>query len=143
MSRTRKSWARLRRSSRPGQGGRFRSSLLFRYLVIIVVAMMLLPIMLPATLIVSSVLSAWVTDMKPANSHYLSSSRTEDSWHREAVALKGATPEQISTHLKKYREIRFPIHRYFGWMQRGKQGWSCRHNQTFQSIGTRCKLLHS
>ncbi|WP_431090913.1 sensor histidine kinase [Paenibacillus sp. 8b26] len=113
MSRTRKSWARLRRSSRPGQGGRFRSSLLFRYLVIIVVAMMLLPIMLPATLIVSSVLSAWVTDMKPANSHYLSSSRTEDSWHREAVALKGATPEQISTHLKKIQGNTFPDSQIF------------------------------
>ncbi|MFK4304246.1 MULTISPECIES: HAMP domain-containing sensor histidine kinase [unclassified Paenibacillus] len=95
------------------KGTRFRNSLLFRYLIIIVVAMMLLPIMLPTMIIVSSVLSGWVTDMKPANPHYPSSSRTEDSWHREAVALKEATPEQISIHLRKIQGDTFPDSQIF------------------------------
>lgn len=59
MNRTRKGWRRLHPSSKPDQGGRFRSSLLFRYLVIIVVAMMLLPIVLPATALIYSVLFNW------------------------------------------------------------------------------------
>ncbi|MGG1617864.1 histidine kinase dimerization/phospho-acceptor domain-containing protein [Paenibacillus sp. NRS-1782] len=95
------------------KGVRFRNSLLFRYLIIIVVAMTLLPSMLPAMLIVSSVLSDWGTDMKPSNPHYLSRVQTEDSWHREAVALKGATPEQISTHLRKIQGDSFPDSQIF------------------------------
>lgn len=113
MSRTRKSWARLRRSSRPGQGGRFRSSLLFRYLVIIVVAMMLLPTVLPATVLIYSMLSNWETNLKPKNPYYPSSNRTENNWHREAVALKGATPEQISAHLRKIQRDIFPDSQIF------------------------------
>ncbi|MGM1022076.1 MAG: sensor histidine kinase [Bacillota bacterium] len=113
MSRTRKGWARLRRNSRPGQGGRFRGSLLFRYLVIIVVAMMLLPIMLPATVLIYSMLLNWGTDLQPKNSHYPSTIRTENSWHREAIALKGATPEQISAHLRKIQQDMFPDSQIF------------------------------
>lgn len=118
MSRTRKDWRRLHPSSRPGQGGRFRSSLLFRYLVIIVVAMMLLPIVLPATALIYSVFLNWGADIKPKNAYYPSATHTENSWHREAVALKGATPEQISVHLRKIQQDMFLTHKYFGWIRR-------------------------
>ncbi|WP_418026983.1 histidine kinase dimerization/phospho-acceptor domain-containing protein [Paenibacillus sp. JJ1722] len=113
MSRTRKDWRRLHPSSRPGQGGRFRSSLLFRYLVIIVVAMMLLPIVLPATALIYSVFLNWGADIKPKNAYYPSATHTENSWHREAVALKGATPEKISAHLRKIQQDMFPNSQIF------------------------------
>ncbi|MEC0183725.1 HAMP domain-containing sensor histidine kinase [Paenibacillus peoriae] len=113
MSEPRNGWERLRRNSVSGQGGRFRSSLLFRYLLIIVVAMMLLPIVLPATMLIYSMLSSWQMDLKPKNSHYPSTIRTESSWHREAVALKGATSEQISAHLSKIQRNIFPDSQIF------------------------------
>lgn len=113
MNRTRKGWRRLHPSSKPDQGGRFRSSLLFRYLVIIVVAMMLLPIVLPATALIYSVLFNWGAGSKPKNAYYPSATHTENSWHREAVALKGATPEQISVHLRKIQQDMFPKSQIF------------------------------
>ncbi|WP_025718140.1 sensor histidine kinase [Paenibacillus sp. 1-18] len=113
MSRPRNSWGRLRRSSGLGQGGRFGSSLLFRYLLIIVVAMLLLPIVLPATVLIYSMLSNWEMNSTPKNPHYPSTTSTESSWHREAIALKGNTPEQISAHLRKIQRDIFPDSQIF------------------------------
>lgn len=113
MNTLRKGWSRLHRSPRPGQGGRFRSSLLFRYLLIIVVAMLLLPIVLPATVVIYSLLIKWESDLKPKNPHYPSSSFTINSWHREAIALKGAAPEQISARLRQIQRDTFPDSQIF------------------------------
>ncbi|WP_420539692.1 histidine kinase dimerization/phospho-acceptor domain-containing protein [Paenibacillus polymyxa] len=113
MSGMRKRWAWWRRSSRPAQRGRFRNSLLFRYLVIIVLAMMLLPIVLPVTTLIYSILLNLQTDIKPKNPYYPSTTQTEHSWHREAIALKGASPEQISAHLRKIQQDMFPDSQIF------------------------------
>lgn len=113
MNALRKGWNRLHRSRRPGQGGRFRSSLLFRYLLIIVVAMLLLPIVLPATVVIYSLLIKLESDLKPKNPHYPSSSFTINSWHREAIALKGAAPEQISARLRQIQRDTFPDSQIF------------------------------
>ncbi|MCC3378979.1 histidine kinase dimerization/phospho-acceptor domain-containing protein [Paenibacillus farraposensis] len=113
MNALRKGWNRLHRSPRPGQGWRFRSSLLFRYLLIIVVAMLLLPIVLPATVVFYSLLIKWESDLKPKNPHYPSSSFTINSWHREAIALKGAAPEQISARLRQIQRDTFPDSQIF------------------------------
>ncbi|MEE4565469.1 HAMP domain-containing sensor histidine kinase [Paenibacillus polymyxa] len=113
MSGMRKRWAWWRRSSRPAQSGRFRNSLLFRYLVIIVLAMMLLPIVLPVTTLIYSILLNLQTDIKPKNPYYPSTTQTEHSWHQEAIALKGASPEQISAHLRKIQQDMFPDSQIF------------------------------
>ncbi len=113
MNGMRKRWAWWRRSSRPAQRGRFRNSLLFRYLVIIVLAMMLLPIVLPVTTLIYSILLNLQTDIKPKNPYYPSTTQTEHSWHGEAIALKGASPEQISAHLRKIQQDMFPDSQIF------------------------------
>ncbi|MET3211197.1 UNVERIFIED_CONTAM: signal transduction histidine kinase [Paenibacillus sp. PvR008] len=113
MNGLRKGWRRLRRKPGAEKGTRFRSSLLFRYLVIIVVAMMLLPTVLPATMLIYSMLSNWEKNLKPKNPYYPSSNHTENNWRREAVALKGATPEQISAHLRKIQRDTFPDSQIF------------------------------
>lgn len=113
MNGMRKRWTGLHLNSRPGQGGRFRNSLLFRYLVIIVFAMVLLPIVLPVTTLIYSILLNLQTDIKPTNPYYPSTTHTENSWHREAIALKGANPEQVSAHLRKIQQNMFPDSQIF------------------------------
>lgn len=113
MGAPRNHWGRLRHSFRPFQGGRFRSSLLFRYLLIIVAAMVLLPIVLPITVLTYDILTEWEANLKSKNSYYPSSTLTINSWHHEAIALKGATAEQISAHLRKIQRDAFPDSQIF------------------------------
>lgn len=104
------------RQSPPGfrKGPRFKNSLLSRFVLIVVIAMVLLPIVLPLTFLASVGVSSLL--FRPAQKDYTEKNlpnygtgiAIERLWHKEAVALNEKSPADkdqvlISVH-EKYPE---------------------------------------
>ncbi|MEC0368358.1 sensor histidine kinase [Paenibacillus chibensis] len=82
---------------------RFRGSLLSRYLLIIVIALLFIPVVFPASLIGYQVVQSMVVDnMFPepeAKNDPYTTMHLEKMWHQEAKRLKGNTPEMIDARI--------------------------------------------
>lgn len=88
---------------------RFRGSLLSRYLLIILSAMLFIPVVFPASMIAyqliqKTVLTSTFPQVDEKDSRY----RTyylEKMWHEEAKQLKGSTPERIDQKLSELSKM--------------------------------------
>ena len=79
---------------------RFRHSLLARYLLIIMVALILWPFVLPAYFIPAYLLNK---DFQH-KAQYTDTDNVKEMWHHEAAELDGATPEQVEHKLRTLKE---------------------------------------
>ncbi|WP_066307620.1 HAMP domain-containing sensor histidine kinase [Bacillus sp. FJAT-29814] len=87
---------------------KFRHSLLAKYLLIIMVALILWPIVLPAYLIPSYLLDK---DLQQ-QAQYMDTKKLKKMWHHEAAKLDGATPDQVDQKLHSLKE-QYPLARIF------------------------------
>lgn len=92
-----------------GRYSQFRHSLLFRYLLIIVGALLFLPIVLPMSLLLSSYFGSFVKDQPPSGKAtetmlYNNGTELEKMWHREALQLKDASTEEMNNRLQQLSE---------------------------------------
>ncbi len=87
---------------------RFRGSLLSRYLLIIVIALLFIPVVFPASLVgyqfVQIVFIGNISPEPEAKNDPYTSMHLEDMWHREAKRLKEKTPEQIDARISELHE---------------------------------------
>ncbi|CAH2717055.1 Adaptive-response sensory-kinase SasA [Neobacillus rhizosphaerae] len=83
---------------------RFRHSLLARYLLIIMVALILWPFVLPAYYIPSYFLDKDVQQ----KAQYIDTNKLKQMWHHEAAKLDRATPEQIDQKLHTLKD-QYPL----------------------------------
>lgn len=85
-------------------GGRLhklRSSLLSRYLLIIIAALLFLPVMMTGTFVGYGIFSALTRDDPPAEyAPYTSIGKLETRWHQEALDLLGQPPEAINERIR-------------------------------------------
>ncbi|MWV45857.1 sensor histidine kinase [Paenibacillus sp. HJL G12] len=93
----------MREGKRPKS--RFRGTLLSRYLLIIVVALLFIPVVFPVSLIgyqlvQGVVLGNLVPKPEERNDPYRTNN-LESMWHREAQKLKGKTPDQIDAKMNE------------------------------------------
>ncbi|MFK9092110.1 histidine kinase dimerization/phospho-acceptor domain-containing protein [Bacillus salipaludis] len=83
---------------------RFRHSLLARYLLIIIVALILWPFVLPAYFIPSYLLDKELQQ----KAQYIDTNILKYMWHHEAAKLDGANPEQVDQKLHTLKE-KYPL----------------------------------
>ncbi|MFZ7943455.1 MULTISPECIES: sensor histidine kinase [Bacillaceae] len=83
---------------------RFRHSLLARYLLIIMVALILWPFVLPAYFIPSYLLDEELQQ----KAQYVDTNILKQMWHYEAAKLDGANPEQVDKKLHTLKE-QYPL----------------------------------
>lgn len=79
-----------------------RSSLMSKYLLIVLSAIVLIPFAFPLVAVILSLSSGPIANPGPSNP-YQSASRLEKMWHQEAARLKGASPEDVNAALKRIR----------------------------------------
>ncbi|MBA9083904.1 signal transduction histidine kinase [Fontibacillus solani] len=90
---------------------KFRNSLLSRYLVIIGIALVFIPILIPV-----SFLASWGTNQllhwgefspphNPYNKLYGSGNNLAAAWHKEAGLLNDKTPEEIDSKLRDLKQL--------------------------------------
>lgn len=85
--------------------GRFRNSLTSRYLLIISIAMIFMPIMFPLASILFWFVNDTVLNVNPAPpGKYANGTVLEEMWHQEAAKLGGKSPEQISSRLQELKK---------------------------------------
>jgi signal transduction histidine kinase len=85
---------------RPLRIPKLKSSLLSRYLLIVISAILLLPVVFPLTIIVYGVFNNMAEPQRPADyARYESVSMLEKMWHQEALQLEGASAEIINQRL--------------------------------------------
>ncbi|QOT08840.1 HAMP domain-containing histidine kinase [Paenibacillus sp. JNUCC32] len=85
--------------------GRFRNSLTNRYLLLILMAMIFMPIMFPLASIFYWFVNDTFSDRPPAPAgKYTSGAALERMWHEEAAGLSGASPEAIEQKLNSIRQ---------------------------------------
>lgn len=85
--------------------GRFRNSLTNRYLLLISMAMIFMPIMFPLASIFYWFVNDTFSDRPPAPvGKYTSGAALEKMWHEEAAGLSGASPEAIEQKLNSIRQ---------------------------------------
>lgn len=88
-----------------GRSGKFRGSLLSRYLLIMVIALLFIPVVFPAALIGYQLVNLNIIDplfpSEPERENPYTGLRLERTWHQEAKQLKDKTPAQIDARLKK------------------------------------------
>ncbi|AHV95261.1 sensor histidine kinase [Paenibacillus sabinae] len=87
----------------------FRRSLLSRYLLIIVIAVLFLPVLFPLSLIIYTLSDHWATrnkagEMKESSRPYASVTEMERMWHNEARLLAGKSSGEIGARLKELGE---------------------------------------
>ncbi len=84
-----------------------RNSLIIRYLLIVLTAFMMWPLVFPASLVLyqapSGLRALFVSDDKVDNP-YASRQRLISMWHQEALQLDGAAPETVDHVLLKLKE---------------------------------------
>ncbi|TBL80035.1 HAMP domain-containing histidine kinase [Paenibacillus thalictri] len=86
---------------------KFRHSLLAKYLLIIVIAVMIWPIIMVSSLAVYSV-PRMFTGIPTENNIYANSGTIQTMWHNEAEKLNGADAETIDKQLKSLKQ-RYPL----------------------------------
>lgn len=97
-------------SSEFRKGPRFRNSLLSRFVLIVVIAMVLLPIVLPLTFLVSLAINSLLFHSPPRESteivlpNYGSGIKLEQMWHQEALALHGKSSSDKDQVLQRVHE---------------------------------------
>ena len=100
--------------------GRFqllRRSLLFRYLLIIIAALLFIPIVVPLTIMLYSTFSGFTRENPPREyAAYGSVDKLEIMWHEEARKLLGLSPERITQRLQALSET-YHLARIF-WVDR-------------------------
>ncbi|WP_339270004.1 HAMP domain-containing sensor histidine kinase [Paenibacillus sp. FSL K6-1330] len=85
--------------------GRFRNSLTNRYLLLISMAMIFMPIMFPLASIFYWFVNDTFSDRPPAPvGKYTSGAVLEKMWHAEAAGLSGASPKVIEQKLNSIRQ---------------------------------------
>ncbi|KGE19638.1 sensor histidine kinase [Paenibacillus wynnii] len=87
----------------------FRQSLLFRYLLIIMVALLFLPIVFPLSYILYNFVNELIIDKPTSNltaeaELYTNGEKLEQMWHTEALQLKDASPEEVNEQLRQLSE---------------------------------------
>ncbi len=82
---------------------RMRHSLLYRYLLIVLCALIIIPILFPLAAVVVFLPAVW-TEKKEWNK-YESGTQLEAMWHKEAGSLKNATVEQIRSRLQELKQF--------------------------------------
>ncbi|WP_409275047.1 histidine kinase dimerization/phospho-acceptor domain-containing protein [Neobacillus sp. SCS-31] len=83
---------------------KFRHSLLAKYLLIIIVALIIWPFVLPAYLLPSYLLDK---DFQQ-KTDYMDRDKLKKMWHQEAIKLDGATSEQIDQKLRALKK-QYPL----------------------------------
>ncbi|RDU38196.1 sensor histidine kinase [Neobacillus piezotolerans] len=83
---------------------KFRHSLLAKYLLIIIVALIIWPFVLPAYLLPSYILDK---DFQQ-KTEYMDRNKLKKMWHGEAAKLDGAAPEKIDQKLRTVKE-QYPL----------------------------------
>lgn len=79
---------------------KLRSSLLSRYLLIIIAALLFLPVVLPLTIIAYDLFNRMDVEEQPKDAALYSNIKAlEKLWHNEALLLQGASPEVINQRL--------------------------------------------
>lgn len=92
------------------KGPRFRNSLLSRFVIIVVIAMVLLPIVLPLTFLASLAISSLLFHSPQKESaetelpNYGSGIAIERMWHQEALALQGKSSADKDQVLQRVHE---------------------------------------
>ncbi|MBU5670596.1 HAMP domain-containing histidine kinase [Paenibacillus sp. MSJ-6] len=92
------------------KGPRFRNSLLSRFVLIVVIAMVLLPIVLPLTFVASLAISSLLFHSTPKESaetklpNYGSGIKIERMWHEEALALHGKSSSDKDQVLQRVHD---------------------------------------
>ncbi|MBW4085312.1 HAMP domain-containing sensor histidine kinase [Paenibacillus sp. S150] len=80
-----------------------RTSLLSRYLLIIIVAMLFIPIVIPLTIAMYNLFNGLSREEPEESAAYKSISGLETTWHKEAEGLLGKPPEAINERLRELR----------------------------------------
>ncbi|MGM1046259.1 MAG: sensor histidine kinase [Bacillota bacterium] len=130
--------------------GRFRNSLTSRYLLIILIAMIFMPIMFPLASVFFWFVNDTVLNNEPTPpGKYANGKVLEEMWHQEAAKLGGQSPERINERLREIRQ-EYPETSIF-WVdassrtrlelpggQEIPEQWSSEHTVQFmkQSVGT-------
>lgn len=85
---------------------RLRTSLLSRYVLIIVTALVFIPILIPASLAASWAVNRMLIMNGQENYQlpYGSAYKLEQMWHKQAKALDGASPEEIEAKLTALKQ---------------------------------------
>ncbi|CAH1213666.1 Adaptive-response sensory-kinase SasA [Paenibacillus auburnensis] len=98
---------------RTGQLRKLQSSLLTRYLLIIIVALLFIPVVLPLSLAGYDMYNSWAGEKPPEEyALYSNIAGLEEMWHKEALELHGQIPEAISSRLQKLGRS-YPLARMF------------------------------
>ncbi|GAB6992149.1 HAMP domain-containing sensor histidine kinase [Paenibacillus pini] len=90
-----------------GRIARFRSSLLYRYLFIILIALLFVPIVFPVTLIAYGLFQGTVINPSSSTSvenPYVSKGNLEKTWHEEALKLAYASDIQIEAKIRELKK---------------------------------------
>ncbi|MNH82446.1 Sensor protein SrrB [compost metagenome] len=85
---------------------KFRSSLLSRYLLIVLAALMFVPVVIPLSFLASwLVKSAVVSENEPKeNKHFIRREYLTDNWHAAAKQLADASPDRIDQSLELFKQ---------------------------------------
>lgn len=86
---------------------KYRSSLLTRFILIIAVALLFIPVLIPISLIASWGVNRILYPMPKVerNPVYQSGKELESLWHKEALALSTSTPEEINKRLEELKTM--------------------------------------
>ncbi|RUT31935.1 HAMP domain-containing histidine kinase [Paenibacillus zeisoli] len=85
---------------------KFRSSLLSRYLIIVLAALLFVPVVIPISFLTSWLVNNTVINDKKQeeNGHIVQRSYLTDNWHTAAKQLANASPDQIDQKLRKFKQ---------------------------------------
>lgn len=79
----------------------FRNSLMSRYLLIVILAMVFLPVVFPMASLFFVVSTSWLSDKTEVTLPYGRTSEIESKWHEEAKMMKDRSDEEIESSLFK------------------------------------------
>lgn len=86
---------------------KYRSSLLTRFILIIAVALLFIPVLIPASFLASWAVNSIMYPHAPKVKHriYESGTKLTSQWHKEALALATSTPEDINKRLEELKKM--------------------------------------
>jgi len=83
--------------------GRFRHSLLARYLLIVCLALLIWPASIPVSAIILNVIPTWIGWVDRTPTQYTTVADLEQMWHNESSALNGLSDEAIERRLRELK----------------------------------------
>ncbi|GIP24554.1 HAMP domain-containing sensor histidine kinase [Paenibacillus sp. J22TS3] len=84
---------------------KFRSSLLSRYFLIVLAALLFVPVVIPLSFLATWLMNSVVTtSQEKANPNYINSGYLTANWHDAAKQLADASPDKINQRLKEYKK---------------------------------------